>query len=677
MRRFIWIVLALTVGACSALEPTFKAEPETDETTVTVEVTFDGRSALGRATLLRVIEDQMLDLSRRPDSEAPVFDAGLDLADYYRNQGYPDVTVEYRQPKRSADGSTLQVTFDVSEGPRVVVDPMTIVGNASIDTEVLLPLWQRRLSDALGFGDPLFVASDLAAFREAIRNTYWSEGYLEVEVAEPKTERTDNKAAVTITIEEGPQYTIDRIDVPDEIIAAIGPAAPEQPDGPAMTSSFRRYELAVRAALRRRGYPDPEVVLAARADRSDKTVDLRLRGKTGNKAVIAEIEIVGNTNTKEAFIRQRLGMKTDVYYDGKTEEDGVERLYRTGLFRKVQVRHEWLDDDRIKEVIELEEVDSRRADLLLGYGSYEQFRTGLRFEERNLFGTGKDLLVEGKLSERGHRVRGTLTDPAIFGSDMTLSISGELFRREEPSFTDRAASGTIALSTSLARNLRGRLGYTIANRFDTSADVAGVLSDYREGRVFTELNFDRRDNPLYPKSGEQAFASFESMAPAFGADVEFLRAKLGFTLHLPIWAETRIVLHSQQRWIWPGEGSDRIPIQERFFLGGENSIRSFREARASPRDAANQLVGGEYSNFFGTELRVPIWRALEAAAFAEMGNVGSDVRDYGLSDLDYAVGVGLRLVLPIGPIRVDAAHNPDEEPGESDWVVHFSVGYPF
>jgi outer membrane protein insertion porin family len=670
----------LLLSSCTFIEPTFRAEPEEGGAApVTVEVSFEGAQGLSRMDLLRAVEDYMLDLSRWPTREGPLFDAALELEDRYREAGYPDVEVAYEPPVGSKDGERIAVRFEIAAGPRVIVESLELVGNETVADDALLPLWTQRLSSGLGFGSPYLVEADLAAFVEAIRSSYRSLGHLEVEVAAPDIARDGERARVRIAITEGPAYRIGRIDIAPALREALGSDAPGEPSGQATTDAFRTWELGVRAALRRRGHPDPHVVLTAHPDRERREVDLRMQGAPGRKALIAEIEVRGNERTSTSLIRNRLRLQTETQYDGLREEEGLERLYRTGLFRKVVARHEWLDDERIRMIVDVEELESRSIDVLLGYGSYERARGGLRFAEHNLLGTGRDLLLESKLSSRGHRLRAVLTDPAFLSSGVVASISGETFRREEPSFTDRAASGTVAFSTPLHASLRGRIGYSLADRFDTTVDVLdpAIVSDYRKGSVFAEVSLDERDNPFYPLSGHQIFASGEATAPMLGSDVEFWRVRVGFTLHQPILDRTRIVLHGANGWLWPGEGSARVPIQERFFLGGENTVRSFRESRVGPTDPDGRPLGGEFSNFFGAELRVPIWRALEAAAFFDAGNVGSNIEDFGFARLDYAVGAGLRLVLPIGPVRVDAAHNPDRERGESDWVVHFSVGYPF
>ena len=136
-------------------------------------------------------------------------------------------------------------------------------------------------------------------------------------------------------------------------------------------------------------------------------------------------------------------------------------------------------------------------------------------------------------------------------------------------------------------------------------------------------------------------------------------------------------MRAEASWLWPGKSSVEVPIQERFFNGGENTVRSFRQDQLGPMDLAGNPIGGQYRNLFSAELRIPIFRLLEGALFADAGNVGVFVEDYSLRDLSYALGAGVRVPLPIGPLRLDAGWNPDPEPDDRHWSVHFSIGYPF
>lgn len=147
--------------------------------------------------------------------------------------------------------------------------------------------------------------------------------------------------------------------------------------------------------------------------------------------------------------------------------------------------------------------------------------------------------------------------------------------------------------------------------------------------------------------------------------------------HFVLSESLHLVLRTEQSGLWAHEGSANVPLQLRWFNGGESSVRSFRESQLGPQDAQGNPTGGEYRNILGAELRFPILETLEAGLFVDAGNVGTRVQDFSLHEMRYALGAGLRLLLPIGPVRLDSAWNPDPELGDETWVLHFSVGYPF
>ena len=129
--------------------------------------------------------------------------------------------------------------------------------------------------------------------------------------------------------------------------------------------------------------------------------------------------------------------------------------------------------------------------------------------------------------------------------------------------------------------------------------------------------------------------------------------------------------------IFPLGPTDTIPLQERFFNGGESTVRSVREGELGPKGENNKPIGGEYYGVYNAELRVPLRGPLGMALFADAGNVGLDANDFGLDDMRYALGGGLRFDLPIGPIRLDYGRNPNPHHDEDHWALFFSVGFAF
>jgi outer membrane translocation and assembly module TamA len=106
-------------------------------------------------------------------------------------------------------------------------------------------------------------------------------------------------------------------------------------------------------------------------------------------------------------------------------------------------------------------------------------------------------------------------------------------------------------------------------------------------------------------------------------------------------------------------------------------VRSFGERDLGPHDPRGNPIGGEFYTVFNAEYTFPIWGDLLGAIFVDAGNLLRDARQPSLDDMRYALGVGLRYNLPIGPIRLDYGVNPDRRPDEDFGAFHFSFGFAF
>ncbi len=692
---FVFAIL----GGCSS--STYRAKSEYEEITVKVEATFTGNKAIWGNTLLRTVEDYMYDLSRNPDREATIYDAALDVEDAYREIGYPDVKVSYEiQPAKFfvvsledeerdepvyEDG--LRVVFTIVEGQEVTLRSISLKGNDHRKWKDLQKLWVRTHAGFFGFGDPLFVATELETFASSIKSSYHLQGYLDATVKQPDIEREagSDVADVTIEIHEGDPFTIGTITLPETIRRALGDNAPRKPEGAvASATTVQSYQLQVRSRLLRTGYPDSRITLTPKkgtqADEGNKTVDLIIGGEAGRHGTIAEIVFEGHSKTRAWVIENQVRFALGDVYDSVEVDETLRKLYLTGLFSKVTIRHEWIGGNKLRLRIALEERKSRIIDFLVGYGSYERFRGMVRAEEANLFGTGRLASFETRISTKGYRSILGFTDPRLFNSKTAMTVTGEMFEIDQPSYLDKAEGTSISFSREIISKLRGILGYRYFKRDGSRVSTsASQFEDFIEGAVFTDIRKDRRNHIISPTSGYLAFGTAELVDPAFGADVAFTKLQAGFRGFVPLDRQERyrLALRAELGFIFPGEDDLSVPVQKRFFNGGPTSVRSFNEDQLGPKDSGGTPTGGQFRNLFSTEFRGPIYKVLEWSAFADAGNVGLRVQDYGLQNMRYGIGAGLRIALPIGPIRCDAAINPDARSGEEEWNVFLTVGYPF
>lgn len=678
-------LLAATAASCGIVESTVQATTASGEPDgPVVRAEFSGNAALIDQTLFAACRGDLLRLSEGASADGAAYDAALSVADRYRAAGYPDVAVdaEVVGSRGAADPpAEMTVRIAVEEGPLVTVRSLewSGLGGDLGDPDELLRLWVRRGSGPLGLGDPIFVREELDALATAVRSTLRQRGHLRATVELRGEERhDDDSVSLTIHASPGPRYAFGEVTIAAAILAALdGP--PDRPTGPFSRQRVQEFVVTLRAALRRQGYPTPEVRAMPVSIGKALEVPVRIDGAPGEAAEFGAVRIAGNELTDEDYIRSKLRFEPGEPFDGSAIEESVRSLYRSRVFSRVRIEPQPIADGRAPIQIQVEETDRHKLEFLAGYGSYERLRGGVDYTGRNLFGVGREIRLAGRISQRGYQALTSFTDRDLFESDLSGTVRASLFRREEVSFTDQAADVTAFLGFE-NWGFGTRVGYGLTERLDSRVfadSPASELENFTEGRIFVELFRDTRDSVVAPTRGYNASVEVDAADSALGSDVDYQRIRAHLAGHLPLGGRTRLSMRWTTGALWPGDGSDRVPLQVRFYNGGENTVRSFRQDRLGPVDNAGLPVGGEFRNVFSIELRHPLQRTIEASLFADAGNVGSAVGDFGLRDVSYALGVGLRIVLPIGPLRVDAAYNPDRLFGQDEWVTQFSVGYPF
>ena len=690
--------LALVAQGCRLADPiiasgNYEVQAKSG-TKVTVQL--KGGKGVSRLRQRDIIQDFMLDLSQDPERESAAFDAMLDLESLFERRGFPIAHVD-QHVERKTDGT--RVTFNIEQGPQVVLEELLIEGNTSIDDKILLDYWSRLQSEVLGFGDDLYVLADLEALRSGITSHYRRLGYLDVDVKlgqpRPALGPSITKVQVTIQVTEGPRYYSEEVHIHPKLARSLKEGAPTPPrvGSPFVSQDIQNYALQVAHYLRQHGHADPEVRTTLTPKQETHKVAITLHGDPGPVVKVKRIVVRGLSFTSLGVIRKHIDIPTGELFNGDKEEASLSRLFRSGLFRKIDVRHEPAGPGEINIAFEFEQTTRYLLEAMVGYGSHEEFRAGLEFEMLSVLGTGFDFNAQGSTSTKGYRIVTSISDsqfmPWLLGYDTTFSITGDTFRREEPAFTDEAIGVSPSLSHNFTNTFSGRVAYIFREHRDvksTVIDPGALFSAYTESSALVEFAYDSRDNPLIPKKGTRISAQFKHYGDLLGGDVLFERLRLTASTVLPISKSTRFVVNAEAAGLFP-QGSKRIiPIQERLFNGGENTVRSFREDKLAPmnlKDITGQVIGGEYRNVFNAEIRwappFQITRAVEFefALFGDAGNLGKSINDYGLDDMKYAIGAGLRFILPIGPVRFDVARNPDRQPGDREWTLHFSIGYPF
>jgi outer membrane protein assembly complex protein YaeT len=670
--------LALLLAACTTNVP----KPDVPRE-IADKIEFAGVQSFTRDELLLAIEADLAGLARRSSPRSIVDDAAYSLEQFYVSQGFANAHVDFTF--KASEDKLESARFAIDEGVRTVLERVVFEEATHIPRDELLAIAGVVDFDRASKPVP-FVERAWRDAGPALTDAYISRGYLDARIDAPRIEfdARHTRATVTFHVSEGQKYTLGTAPVIEGGIEHIN----RELDVDAMVGTT--YAPDVRRSLRLRlaeiygyhGYPDARVTLKSDERKPDGRVTLTFLVDSGPKVTIDKIVIEGNARTREGRIREELTLKEGADWDTREERETFRKLYRTGLFTSLKLRLEPHEGEHRNLVITVVEAPSSEVFFEPGYGSYEGLRALAGWKEKNLFGTGRSVELEGLLAQRAQRGVIRFGEPHIFENvDATLSFFDE--HRIEPSFDSNDLGASFGLARELSERSRVSAVYTyrrseISNADTTDPAAQKALQDVNISSVQLSPTFDTRSNLLAPRDGHLTKFLVEYASQAIGSQIDFVRLGVSYARFWGLRDSTVLAMSARNGVIAPFGITDTIPLQERYFNGGENTVRSFKEDQLGPKDSHGNPLGGEAFNVVSVEVREALYGNIEGALFTDVGNLIEDYNDYfKFEDFRAALGIGLRYRLPIGPIRCDVGWNPDPRADEENWAAHLSVGMSF
>lgn len=702
---FCWLLLLLLGFAAGP--STVLAQAEQRQSGREYRLLFSGNQVFSETRLRQIAVEELADLGSAEFPEANADDAAFMMEQAYKEEGYAFAILSYRF---SAPGEDLVLEFIVSEGEQVILEAIEFSGHTAFSREELLTFFAAGKRGFLGPDREIFVEKDVRDGLAEIRDLYLSEGYPQVTVGEPVLSFSADRSRVTVhsIIFEGIRRTVAEVEFHgDTDTLAMGMLAdiPEEQIGkPYVPRRRLLLQSRVREIYANLGFPDAEVAVVEGPGLNFSQVRLDVSIVSGPRVKISGIEIHGNERTKEAFILDRVTLRPGDLYSDEGKQASFKSLYQTRLFSRVTIElgEGSSPTERVLEVT-VQEGMAKELFIQGGWGSYEMLRGSAGYQHNNIFGTGRLFRLEAGVSAKSAALQANLTDPWFLGSDITADLPVYFRRREEPSFTREETGASLFFSRDFFENMGVTLGYLY--RENNIVDIASLSltevpeSEYTIASVKLQATLDKRNDIFFPTSGHKTFASVEVADPALGSGISFYRFNLGLRKFFPLSEKNTLGLRYDTGLILPGRDQLAIPIGERFFNGGEHTVRSFNESQLGPRDALGEPLGGDAFNVFSIELRRMLTERLAGSLFFDYGNISpnrsreesgelpfsdrSQVIDATLAEyfkgFRSGIGCGLLYLLPIGPARLDFAWNPDRdtERDEAGYVVHFSLGAAF
>lgn len=651
-------------------------------------VTFEGNTTYTAEQLLNVLARRYYVTLNGSFGPTDADDAAYFLREFYFTQGFRDADVDYdfratRPPS---------VLFTIDEGAQKYIGTVVFSGDSILPPDRLREIFEAAVRQATlrPFGQMRYVTSAVNAGTAAVRSALSRRGFLLAEVGVEDAGQDGSVVDLTVEIRQGLRYFVRDVSfrnspVPDETLRAV---LANDIDQPYRENQETLMQTRIEDWLRNRGYLDADVTFTSTLDRQSGDVRIAFNINAGRTYTIGEIRLEGAGRTGARAILNRFSIRRGELYNASRVDAAARRLWFSGAFSEANVERVPNSDGTVDLLVHLEETSAKRLRFGVGYSQWDLAFAEAHYIDRNFIGTLNRLTMDAYVSQRTYGINGALADPWLWGSDFEGAIGGFFARRELPAYRSLEYGGTLSLTRRYSEtNLTGyRIQYGWKRVTDSVIYGANaeeeVDPDYTLGSLtFTQI-YDSRNDILSPMKGLYARHEEELAAPILLGDLSFVRLEAQFTYYHPLREITDeqpfvpfIVFNHAAGVLLPYGNTTVVPVQERFFLGGPDTVRSYQLDGLGPKDRGGDPTGGRAMLLFNLEIQWPVFNNIYVAAFTDAGNIWSTASDIQPTDLQVGVGPGVRIYTPLGAIRVDYGYNVNREP--DDPIGAWQVGFGF
>lgn len=641
-----------------------------------IEVELLGVEELSKKDLLDIIFAHFQDSI----DEKIIRDSINSLIYFYQINGFLDVKI---YPLIEETDSLFKISYLINEGKQKIVEEIKLIfleNNLQDESKEIVKI----LSNSEGSN---FKPELLEDDRKKIEDFLKTKGYYLTKVYPVEIKEKDEKIKISFKINEGKKFKIKNIflKVNDNILYdnAIE-TLNYYKDKVFNDSIFTEIKRKLLEIYQKSGYID--AAIDANYELKDNEVDIYISLNPNKKNYFGKSIILGNKKTKTKFIYDRLIEKENNGYNPYILEEERQILYKTGLFSRVDINTQKLGDS-IDVLYNIEETPAGAVEFGLGYGEYERAKGFIELSYINLFGTNKQIFSRIELSTIEKRAYLTYVDPWLW-KNLTFksAVSYEDTEVKNIDTKDilyklKKLGFSVGFEKKLFENFKFELLYegTYTKTSDVLPEV--IISDQDVGKLFISgfkgsIIYDTRDNPFDPKKGWLAGISSKISTDTIGSEINFNKTSFYINKYTEIFNGLVLATSLRGGWIWLYGDTKDMPISERFFLGGRETVRGYAQNTLGPKNN-NQPIGGNAFLMGNIEIRSSLGKNFFLVNFLDFGNVWKRVGDAHITDLKYTTGLGLRYKTPIGPIRIDYGYKLNREKDESHGEIHFSIGHAF
>lgn len=623
----------------------------------------------------------------------------------YEKKGFSGATVDSSVDTNDETGqAVLRVT--INEGGKVRIVDIKVIGNTSLPAGEILKRMKTKKSEWWGwFRSGYMKEEEVQNDVDIIKDYYDENGFSDVEVV-METEPVNDKGDIRlkVNIKEGRKYLVgdirqngNSVVKSEEIVKSL-----KMVSGKPFSRRGLRMDVAnIQDLYFDKGYLAAQIRSESLYNEATGKVDINYSITENELTFVDRVRIQGNTKTKDIVIRRELRAYPGESFSGAKLKRSKERLYNLGFFEDVRFETEQGSQPNTRDlVVSVKETKTGEFSFGGGYSSIDSVIGFVQVRQKNFdwqnwqtfTGAGQDLAVRLEGGSVRQNAELSFTEPWAWGHNFSLGF--DVYRREINRsgnsgylFDQRKTGGDIRIGKEFNEYDKALLMYKLEEvKIDNIRDDASNALKEEQGTNTTSslaltLTHDMRDNIFVPTKGYLLSGTGEVAGGPLGADRDFWKLSGTAAAYFKHLEDKVLEVKGRVGVADEFDNSPNVPIYERYFIGGANTVRGYRERRIGPRDTGNgDPIGGEAFWIVNIEETFPIYPDLiKGAVFYDIGDDYAQLDDFGSGTGPYqGVGVGVRVKTPIGPVKIDLGYPLDDAPGEKKKVrFYFNISQGF
>lgn len=611
------------------------------------------------------------------------------LKEFYRKKGYYNAEIKERTVPLSNNEVSLE--YSINEQNKVYIYKIEFVGNKAFSDHELSGLMETRKKGFFSWiTDSGYLEKKKLDFDvQKIGAYYHNHGYINAKVGTPEIEFTRGKGLkVIIEIEEGDQYDVGKVSVQGDLIepeAKLMKIVQIDKEKAFNRETLRKDMLAIRNLYADKGYAFADVAPLIKEDTKTHKVNIAYKISTGPKVRFGRIEITGNTVTRDKVIRREIKAIPGNYFSAEAIKKSMENLNRLGFFQKVSVQPKASADKKLMNLdFQVKERPTGYFNFGVGYSSQDREFVSFQIAQNNLLGYGESLSATTRLGGISNQFDINFTEPWLLGKPISLGVDLYKWMQEYSDYTINSTgfATTLGFPLGIDEYTRGSVRYSldnsdISNVASTAAyAIRDMIGENLTSSVTLGIMRDSRDRPFNTHRGSVNSISYQYAGGVLGGDLYFDKYLARSAWYFPLPWNT--VFLAQGRWGYvvkrPG---GKLPVFEKFAIGGIDTVRGFDYGAISPKDpVTGDLIGGTKMMCYNFEYRFPLSKSqgVVGVVFYDAGNVFAKDQPVTFSGIRDSVGAGVRWYSPVGPLIMEYGKNLHPRAGEPPGRWEFTVG---